>query len=278
MANDPDADRLCVALPTDKGDFKLLTGNEVGILLAEELLSRGSYTQPLVVTTIVSTRLLSRLADHHGVQYSETLTGFKWIAHKALAHKRVGGEFVMGFEEALGYSVGPVVRDKDGVSATLLFADIVARCQSKGQSVWDQLEEIYRRHGYHCTTQKSFKYTGEEGQARISAILETLRQKAPEQIGGIRVVQYRDLLVSTEWDLRTGEKRAVDLPKSNVLSYQLEDGSQILVRPSGTEPKIKFYFEVCESCRPTESFETFRIRGQASLERLADTMLALLNL
>ena len=122
LANDPDADRLCVALPTDKGDFKLLTGNEVGILLAEELLSRGSYTQPLVVTTIVSTRLLSRLADHHGVQYSETLTGFKWIAHKALAHKRVGGEFVMGFEEALGYSVGPVVRDKDGVSATLLFA------------------------------------------------------------------------------------------------------------------------------------------------------------
>ena len=278
LANDPDADRLCVALPNESGEFELLTGNEVGILLADELLSRGQYSKPLVVTTIVSTRLLSRLASHYGVEYAETLTGFKWIAHKALAHKRNGGEFVMGFEEALGYSVGPVVRDKDGVSATLLFADIVARCKTEGRTVWDQLEAVYRRHGYHCTTQKSFKYTGEEGQARIAAILDTLRNDAPGDIGGVRVVRYRDLSVSKEWNRVSGEELSVDLPKSNVLSYELENGSQILVRPSGTEPKIKFYFEVCEPCHSSDSFDDFRRRGQSNLQELAKAMLSILNL
>ncbi|MEE2788574.1 MAG: phospho-sugar mutase [Myxococcota bacterium] len=279
LANDPDADRLCAALPNQSGGFDLLTGNEVGILMANELLASGRYTRdPLVVTTIVSTRLLSRLASQYGAQYFETLTGFKWIAHKAIQHAHQGGEFVMGFEEALGYSVGPVVRDKDGISAALIFADIVSRCKNEGHSVWHELEKIYRTHGYHCTAQRSFKYAGEAGRSQINAIMDRLRADPPAIIGGARVVRYRDLAVSKAWTSPDQLVETLELPPSNVLAYELESGSQILVRPSGTEPKIKFYFEIRERCEKEDTFDDFKRRGEEKLNALATQFIADLNL
>jgi len=275
LANDPDADRLCVAVPSSDG-YRLLTGNDVGVLFADELLAHGEYTDPLVVTTIVSTSLLEKIAAHYGAAYGETLTGFKWIAEKAVAHQANAGDFVVGFEEALGYSVGHVVRDKDGVSATLIFADLAARCQEQGISVTDRLNQIYRRHGLHLTKQSSMKRPGEAGQAEIAAIMDHLRANPPEQIAGSGVNKMRDLQSGKEINYRSSTTSQVALPTSNVLGYWLESGARIMVRPSGTEPKIKFYFEVCEQFQGDEQVSSVEARAQTQLKELEDALMTLL--
>ena len=198
LANDPDADRLCVAVPDGEG-FRVLTGNDVGILLADELLAYGAYNHPLVATTIVSTSMLEKIADHYGAAYRETLTGSKWIAERSIVHQADGGDFVVGFEEALGYSVGHVVRDKDKIAA-LLLADIAARCRNNGISLLERLESVYRRHGLHLTKQVSLKRPGESGQAEIAAIMERFRNDPPEDVAGKTVVRRRDLQRCQEFD------------------------------------------------------------------------------
>ncbi len=260
IANDPDADRLAVAIPDADGRWTQLSGNQVGLLLAEDLLAadQGERTT-MVATTIVSTAMLRRVAEAHGARYAETLTGFKWIANAAIRHDDRGGRFVFGFEEALGYSAGSVVRDKDGVSAALLLVDLVAHLKRQGRTLWDGLETLYRQHGLHMSELVSVKLPGTQGAARIRAVLDELRRDPPTTIGGLGVAAVRDLAAG-EGRRADGSTFRIDLPLSNVLAYDLDDGSRVLVRPSGTEPKIKLYFEVREELSDDESLEAGRAR------------------
>lgn len=268
VANDPDADRLAVVVPTEDG-WRALTGNEVGSLLAEDLLANGpTEPQRLVATTIVSSTLLSRLAAHHGASYAETLTGFKWIANAAIPFDADGGRFVMGYEEALGYSIGDVVRDKDGVSAILVFCDLAAHLKQRGDTVLDALEAIYRRHGVHASRQVSRKAPGADGARRIKALMAGLRDRELASLAGSEIVNRTDILTSMSIDLATGQVGRVELPKSNVLAWTLADGSRVLARPSGTEPKIKFYFEAVVPMTDGESLTNAERRAQARLDEL----------
>jgi phosphomannomutase len=278
LANDPDADRLCVAVP-HKGQYVLLSGNEVGVLLADELLTHGDFgDDPLTVTTIVSTSMLEKVAHHHGADYTETLTGFKWLAQAALQHEATGGRFVMGFEEALGYSIGPVVKDKDGISAALVFADLAARCKSEGSSVMGRLEGLYRRHGLHLTAQMSFKFPGDLGQEKMLHIMAQFRANPPQKLDESELAFRRDYQNGTTTICATNEVQQLDLPSSNVLGFHMVNGSRLMVRPSGTEPKIKFYFEVCESVHPGELIESAHTRAQSRLEYFMESAVAPINL
>jgi phosphomannomutase len=242
VANDPDADRLAVALQDANGRWTRLTGNEVGALLADELLSHGPHhPRRLVATTIVSSILLKRIAASHGALCGETLTGFKWLANLALAHD---GPFVMGFEEALGYSIGEVVRDKDGISAILLFLDLASNLKARGQTIWDALNRLDRKYGAHRSEQVAIKLSGPTGAAAIASAMDDLRTNPPTEIAGSDVVYLRDLQSRIGMDCKTGASDEVMLPPSNVVEFTLADGSRVLARPSGTEPKIKFYVEV----------------------------------
>ncbi|MFZ4738436.1 MAG: phospho-sugar mutase [Bradymonadia bacterium] len=264
IANDPDADRLAVAIPDRAGQWRALTGNQVGVLLACDLLAHGPQdTHRLVATTIVSSVLLARIAQTLGVGYAETLTGFKWIANRALAHEADGGRFVMGYEEALGYSVGPVVRDKDGLSAALILLDLVAFEKARGRTLNDTLDDLARRFGVSVTAQHSVVLPGTEGAAQIAALMSRLRATPLGSLGGVEITHTRDL----------ARPESPALPTADVLTYDLADGSRILARPSGTEPKIKFYFEVLETTAEGEALETARHRADLRLETLRTAFL-----
>jgi len=278
FANDPDADRLCVAIPV-LGGYRLLTGNEIGVLLADELLRYGQYSgETLVVTTIVSTSMLQKVAAEHGARCVETLTGFKWLAHEGMKQQSRGGAFVVGFEEAIGYSVGPIVRDKDGVSAALIFADLASRSMSQGQSLENRLNDLYRAHGLYETTQRSFKFPGQSGQAIMAQMMDQLRSNPPMELDGCEVREIKDYLISETVSLESGQQTNIDLPKSNVLGFHMRNGSRLMVRPSGTEPKIKFYFEICESVADGESIDDVRQRAMEHLDRFVSTTMAKLHL
>jgi len=242
LANDPDTDRLCVAVEdssTEQG-FTQLTGNELGVLLADWLLGerarRGELPDgALVLTTVVSTTMLERLAQEHGARYAETLTGFKWIWDRAFQLEDEGAQYIFGFEEALGYCVGPAVRDKDGVGAAQVLMELAARWKERGTTLRARLEELARVHGVHVTDQISTVLPGLDGRARIDAIMAALRDAPPASIGGLDVERSRDL---------SGvEADQAGLPRSDVLTYWLAGGSRVVVRPSGTEPKLKCYIE-----------------------------------
>ena len=259
VANDPDADRLAVAIPDRAGQWRALTGNEVGVLLACDLLAHGPQDpHRLVATTIVSSVMLARIARTLGVGYAETLTGFKWIANRALAHEADGGRFVMGYEEALGYSVGPVVRDKDGLSAALILLDLVAFEKARGRTLNDTLDDLARRFGVSATAQHSVVLPGTEGAGQIAALMARLRATPLGSLGGVEITHTRDL----------ARPESPALPTADVLTYDLADGSRILARPSGTEPKIKFYFEVLETTAEGEALETARHRADLRLATL----------
>jgi len=271
LANDPDADRLAVAVPDGAG-WRTLTGNQVGVLMADDLLSHGPEAPDrLVATTLVSTSLLARIAAAHGALYAETLTGFKWIANKAIAHP---GPFVMGFEEALGYTVGATVRDKDGISAALAMLDLASWCKAQGRSLLQQLEALYRRYGYLGSVQRSITLPGADGLARIRAMMAALRARPPREVEGVEVVRMRDVSLGTCTELATGQVTALDLPRSDVLSFDLADGSRLLARPSGTEPKIKFYVEVALDFLPGEGLSGIEARALVRGRALADALVA----
>lgn len=275
VAHDPDADRLAVALPAGDGTWRRLTGNEVGLLLASDLLEHGDHGErKLVATTIVSTAMLADVAAAHGAELAETLTGFKWIADAAIAFE---GDFVFGFEEALGYSAGPVVRDKDGVSAALLFLDLASWCKERGTTVAAHLEALYRRHGASASRQHSLKLPGLEGKARIGELMAALRAHPPESLGGFAVLRVRDILAGEAHDLRTGARQPIDLPRSNVLAFDLEAGHRVLARPSGTEPKLKFYFEARAELDEGEALAEAMARAEATMDALQAELLGRLG-
>lgn len=268
LANDPDADRLCVAVPTVPGQFQLLSGDQVGALLADYLLQQGSGAQRMVATTVVSSQLLGFLAQAAGVAYRETLTGFKWIANAALDYEAAtGGAFVMGYEEALGYSVGPLVRDKDGVSACVIFAELTAWNRAQGRTVLAHLEDIYRRVGLFVTEQVSLTMPGSEGLAAIAAMMKRVRSALPTQLGAYAVRETVDLAAASD----------SGLPPSNVLIFRLDGGHRVIMRPSGTEPKLKSYYEVRVVVGDGETIAAATARGRAELAALRDAHQALLK-
>ena len=277
LANDPDADRLAVAVKDETDGFRLLSGNELGLLLAHYLLTERPPSGPKVVmTTVVSSSLLRRIAEGFGVEYAETLTGFKWIANKAIEQKRKGITFIFGFEEALGYTAGEIVRDKDGISTALLTADMALFLKSQGKGLLDRLEEIYRRFGLAVSAQRSLVLPGSEGLAKMQAITASLRDHSPSEIAGQSVLVRTDLQNGTRWE-RDGGVKTMDLPASDVLIFELEGGSRVIVRPSGTEPKIKYYFEHIEKMSEGEGLAQARDRAEAKLHQLMDGFLALVR-
>jgi phosphomannomutase len=271
LANDPDADRLAVAVPDRDGNYRVLTGNQIGVLLGAYLLRRDPGADRLAITTIVSSPMLGWMCRKAGVRYAETLTGFKWIANEAMRQEaETGTRFVFGYEEALGYTVGTVVRDKDGISAAVLFAELAADARERGRTVLDELAALYREHGLWVSGQRSAKLT-KEGMARV---MEAFRAAPPAAIGGSRVVRSLDYRAGVARDAAGGET-TLSLPKSNVLAFELENGARVTLRPSGTEPKIKYYFDLAETMRPGESLADGEARAGEALERLVADWMAL---
>jgi phosphomannomutase len=267
FANDPDADRLAVAVPNGEGTYQMLTGNEIGVLLGADLINAHG-NNAIVGTTIVSSRLLSQIAAAHDVDYFETLTGFKWIANRAIKETLAGKNFLMGYEEALGYTIGNLVRDKDGISALVAFALHAARLHDQGETILGLLENIYRKYGLYLTAQESLSL---DPNAEGPSIGDKLRENMPSSIAGRAITSITDISKGTKTELSTGEVSKLDLPESDVLSFILEDNTRIIVRPSGTEPKVKCYYELIEPFPKEEAYESVDERGRAKLSELIDT-------
>ena len=239
LATDPDADRVGIAMRTEEGNYELVSGNEMGVLLLDYIASgrKAEGTLPknsIAVKSIVSTPLADKIAEHYGVEMRHTLTGFKWIGEqiKFLEEKGERERFLFGFEESYGYLSGTAVRDKDAVVASMLICEMAAYYRKNGSSIKERLEEIYAEYGYYLNAVDSFSFPGLSGMDKMQGIMEGLRKDCPKEFAGNRIVECVDYLDSAH----TG------LPKSNVLLYRLENGETVIVRPSGTEPKIKAYY------------------------------------
>jgi phosphomannomutase len=235
LANDPDADRLAAAAPTASGSFRVLTGNQIGLLLAEHLLSAGEpHPRRLVVSSLVSSPMLGVIAAAHGARWERTLTGFKWIWSAALElEHEAGARFVFGYEEALGYSVGGLVRDKDGLSAAVLLADVAAEAKARGESLLDVLAALYRRHGLWVSAQRVV--AGEP--SALAVRLARLSRALPTELAGEAIARV------TDYSLGASE-RPRWLPAQTLLEVTFGDDSRLLARVSGTEPKLKLYLDV----------------------------------
>jgi phosphomannomutase len=274
LANDPDADRLAVMVRAPGGGLRQLSGNEVGVLLGHYLLSEGPQpSAPLVMTTVVSSPELGQIALRLGASYAETLTGFKWIANGALRRAEEGVHFVFGYEEALGYAVGPAVHDKDGMGAAVAFADLAGWARSRGATVLDALDDLARQYGVYGSLQRSVVLPGASGVATMARVMEGFRKDTPSAIADRSVVAVRDFARG----VRTagGKSTALDFPKADLLTFELEGGAQVLLRPSGTEPKLKLYVEVSETPNTHEPLEVVRARVSATAAALADGVLEL---
>ncbi len=251
LATDPDADRLGVYVKdTKSGEYIPLTGNMSGSLLCEYVLSQKQAAGKIpadgqVVKSIVSTNLIDAVAKAYGAELIEVLTGFKWIGKQILKNETTGhGTYLFGMEESYGCLIGTYARDKDAISATAALCEAAAYYKQKGMTLWDAMIAMYEKYGYYKDAVKAIGLSGIEGLAKIQSIMETLRNNTPTEVGGYKVTSARDYKLDTIKDMATGEVKPIGLPSSNVLYYDLEDGAWICVRPSGTEPKIKFYFGV----------------------------------
>ena len=239
LATDPDADRVGIAMKCPDGSYELVSGNEMGVLLLDYIcagrIEKGTMPKnPVAVMSIVSTPLADLVAEHYGVEMRHTLTGFKWIGDQ-IANLEADGEvdrFIFGFEESYGYLAGPYVRDKDAIIGSMLICEMAAYYRSIGSSIKQRLEEIYAQYGRYLNKVDSFEFPGLSGMDKMAGIMTDLRQNPPTEFAGKKVVKVTDYTKPEE----TG------LPKANVLIYALDDGSTVVVRPSGTEPKIKAYY------------------------------------
>lgn len=257
MATDPDADRQAVAVRDLKGEFRLLNGNQCASLLTYYLLRRWKETgkikgKEFVVKTVVTSEMIVRIADSFGVECYDVLTGFKFIAD--VIRKNEGKkQFIGGGEESFGYLVGDSVRDKDAVAALAIAAECAAWAKEQGKSMWQLLLELYVEYGLFKEGLVSITRKGQSGIAEIAEMMKKFRTAPPKEICGSRVVEVRDYWVSKKWV--NGKEEIIDLPKSDVLQFVTEDGTIVSVRPSGTEPKIKFYFGVRQELCCVEKYE-----------------------
>ena len=249
LATDPDADRVGIAVPDGKGGYALFSGNEVGAMLleyiCEQRVQKGTMPKrPVAVKTIVTTDIVEAICKAYGVELIEVLTGFKFIGEQIgfLEEKGEEDRYIFGFEESYGYLAGSYVRDKDAVVASMLICEMAAYYRTKGISMMQARENLYQKYGVYVHAQHSFTFEGESGMIRMQNIMEHLRTHRPEQIDNLKVIQFADYEKQVSIDLTTGTETAITLPKSNVLSFTLEQGAKVIIRPSGTEPKIKAYY------------------------------------
>ncbi len=263
IATDPDCDRVGIAIPNEKGEYILVSGNEIGALLLEYICSQrlalGSLPKNSVaVKTIVSSNITEKIAEKYGVELKNVLTGFKYIGEQIAILERSGEEdrFIFGFEESHGYLAGSYVRDKDGVMATMLICEMTAFYKKQGKSVLQVLHDIYRTYGVYKNVTDSYVFDGMEGMETMSNIMSNIRNNIPKSIGNLKVLRYLDYLSSEDIELGSNRIETITLPKSNVIEFKLENHASVIVRPSGTEPKIKVYytstgatFEDAEECQ-----------------------------
>ena len=247
LATDPDCDRVGIAV-RDGGEYKLMTGNEVGAMLTEYVLSslqaQGRLPhEPVVVKTIVTTRLVAEIAAHYGAATADLLTGFKYIGELVTKLEAAGeaDRFVLGMEESYGYLRGTHARDKDAVVASMLICEMAAYYKAKGMSLYEFMQSLYRRYGMYRNSVLNFGFEGASGMEKMRQMMETLRREPPKAIAGEAVGSISDYEARETTDLVSGAKTPIDLPRSNVLSYRLTGADGVIVRPSGTEPKIKVY-------------------------------------
>ncbi|MCI7232608.1 MAG: phospho-sugar mutase [Oscillospiraceae bacterium] len=248
LATDPDADRVGIAVPSDNG-YVLFTGNEVGAMLLEYICSErtklGTMPQdPVAVKTIVTTDIAAKICKEYNVKLVEVLTGFKFIGEQIgfLEDKGQENRYIFGFEESYGYLAGTYERDKDAVVASMLICEMAAFYRTKGISLLQARENMYKKYGNYVHTQSSFVCEGASGMERMKEIMAGLRSNTPTEIGGLKVTRFEDYAASTSIDTETGAKTMLTLPKSDVLTFKLTDGASVIIRPSGTEPKIKAYY------------------------------------
>lgn len=247
FATDPDCDRVGIAVPCGN-DYRLFTGNEVGVILLEYILkckkANGTLPKkPVGVKTIVTTEICKKIAADYGAEMRDVLTGFKFIGEQIALLEKDGeaDRYVLGFEESYGYLSRGYVRDKDGVNASMLICEMAAYYKAEGKDLITVLDEIYKKYGYCLCVQKSFACEGQSGMAKIQGIMQSLRENTPEEICGIYVTEFKDYKASLSLNTQNGSTEVINLPKADVLSFVLSDGSTVIVRPSGTEPKIKIY-------------------------------------
>ena len=282
VANDPDADRLSISVRRAVGDYLALTGNELGILLGHYLLTGGDPAgdtgERLVVASLVSSPALGAIARALGVRFEETLTGFKWIENRGMQlEAETGARFVFGYEEALGYAVGPLVRDKDGISAAVVLCTLAAELAAEGHTLLDELERIARRFGLYASSQRSVGFPGASGKAQMGALMARLRAAPPNSIAGLAVTALSDVKRGVR-RAHDGSESPLTLPESDVLVFELAGGQRVIARPSGTEPKMKIYFDVREELAPGEPLAAAQARANALIGRLDRAMVELAGL
>ena len=244
MGTDPDCDRMGCALLGRDGNYIYLTGNQIGSIILNYLITnKKNIKNPFVVKTIVTTELARTIADANNVKLFDVLTGFKWIAD--IIEREKDGNYLFGFEESFGYCINGNVRDKDGVSSCLIFAEVLAYCKDNNMTLADYLESLYEKYGYFYEETISITKKGADGAKAIEDMMTYYRNNMPKEISSVEVVHISDYEKKEVYDKDGKKIKDITLPKSNVLQYILKDNTKITIRPSGTEPKIKFYFEVC---------------------------------
>ena len=275
IGTDPDCDRVGVVTRNTKGEYMVLTGNQTGSLLLEYVLSQkklgGSLpSNGFAVKTIVTSELARAIADDYGVELIEVLTGFKFIGEKIKELDEFGDrKYIFGFEESYGYLAGTFSRDKDGVVACMLIGEMAAYYRSRGLSLYEGLLELFKKYGYYMEGINSFTLEGKEGIEKIQAAMETLRKEKPSSFGTSEASVLRDYQSQSRYDLSKGTVTKLDLPQSNVLYYEMKDGSWFCIRPSGTEPKIKIYYGVSEATSE---------KAEQKLEQLKENVLSVIRI
>lgn len=275
LGTDPDSDRIGIAVKDNNGDIKLLNGNQTMSVMTDFLIKQWQSSEKLngkefVGSTIVSSNMVNDIAASYGVETKVGLTGFKWIAKMILDHPEL--DFIGGGEESFGYMVGDFVRDKDAVTSALLACEIAADAKSKGSSFYNELLNLYVNHSFYKERLVSFVKKGMDGAQQIKQIMIDLRNNPLTYIDGSKVTFINDYQSSVERNAITGEETIMDLPKSNVLIYHTEDGTKVAARPSGTEPKIKFYFSVNSELDSIENAESKEKELDAKIDRIIEEM------
>jgi phosphomannomutase len=271
IGTDPDSDRLGIAVRDHNNKFRLLNGNQTMVVMTYFLLEQWKKSNRLngnqfVASTIVSTPMLQKMAKAYGVQYKETLTGFKWIGKLFKEFPKL--EFIGGGEESFGYLVGDAIRDKDAVTATLLACEVGTFAKNNNKSFYEILEDCYRKFGAYKEKLISFTQKGKEGATKIKAMMEEYRNNPPKEIAGIPVMISEDYLFTKRFYPLENRSEAIDLPVADVIIFTLKDHSRIAIRPSGTEPKIKFYFSVNDDLDFNEDWSILEVKLDQKIDAI----------
>jgi phosphomannomutase len=262
-ANDPDADRFAVAVRDHVGEYKILSGDQIGILLGAYLLAKPQKVTPIICATIVSSSMLSKIATAAGAVFHETLTGFKWLCNVAQQSENEQQKFLFAYEEAIGYAAGRAVWDKDGLSALVMFVQMVGQLAAKDVTVFEELERLYTEFGLHMNLQKSIALAPD-----APPIGDLLRRSPPIEIAGKTILQIDDLKYRTR-TYADGRSESIALPANDVLIYKTEGYLRVIVRPSGTEPKLKCYYELIRTPPDGVQFSEFEIDLNYEIRQIA---------